>query len=247
MSDNVHATHTWILDSGASHHMTYLPSLLDNIKKLTTSFQIITHTGISTLVDCIWDISMTNNFILHNMLLTPSFNYNLIFIHILIHDLSCTVTYDQNCCIIHDLLTKKKIGFSNMCEGVYMFTKPSQHGFLDATKKELITLWQTRMGHPSPQALQQISHHLQCTFDSNKSVCCDIYHKLKRWRNTFPLSDNKPTAAFDLIHCDIWENTILLQIIEHNIFSPLLMITLETLGVSNEIRNWKVAPFDHFL
>lgn len=32
MSGNVNATHTWILDSGVSHHMTYLPSILHNIK-----------------------------------------------------------------------------------------------------------------------------------------------------------------------------------------------------------------------
>lgn len=33
MSGNVHATHTWILDSGASHHMKYLQSILHNIKQ----------------------------------------------------------------------------------------------------------------------------------------------------------------------------------------------------------------------
>lgn len=61
-----------------------------------------------------------------------------------------------------------------MYEGVYLFTKSSQHGFLGATKKDLTTLWHTRMGHPSPQALQQFLHHLKCTFDSHKSVCYDI-------------------------------------------------------------------------
>lgn len=135
MSDNVHATHTWILDSGVSYHMTYLPSVLPNIKKMPKPFQIITPTGTSTLVDCIRDVSLFNNFILHYVLLVPSFNCNLISIHRLTCDLHCTVTYDQNCCIIQDLLMKKKIGFSSMCEGVYMFTKSCQHGFLEALRK----------------------------------------------------------------------------------------------------------------
>lgn len=30
MSGNVHSTHTWIFDSGSSHHITYLPSILHN-------------------------------------------------------------------------------------------------------------------------------------------------------------------------------------------------------------------------
>lgn len=90
-----------------------------------------------------------------------------------------------------------------MYEGVYMFTKPSQHGFLGA-KKYLTTLWYTRMGQPSPQDLQQILHHIQCTFDSHKSACCDICHKAKQCRNSFSSSNDKATATFDLIHCDLW-------------------------------------------
>lgn len=204
MSGNVHATHTWILDSGSSHHITYLPSILHNIKQLSKSFQIITPTGTSTVVDCIRDVFLSPNFILHNMLLVASFNCNLISIHRLTHDLSCTVTYDQNCCIIHDPLTKKKIGFGNMYEGVYLFTESSQHGFLGVAKKDLTTLWHTRIGHSSPQALQHISHHLKYTFDSHKSVCCDICHKEKECRNSFPSSNNKAIATFDLIQCDLW-------------------------------------------
>lgn len=119
----------------------------------------------------------------HNVLLVPSFNCNLISIHRLTRDLSYTATYDQTRCIIEDSLTKNKIGFGSMYEGGYMFTKSSQYGFLGATKKDLTTLWPTRMRNPSSQALQQISHHLKCTFDLHKSVCCDICHKEKQCRN----------------------------------------------------------------
>ncbi|KAI5386441.1 hypothetical protein KIW84_072829 [Lathyrus oleraceus] len=204
MSGNVHGTHTWILDSGAYHHMTYLPSILHNIKQLSKSFLIITPIGTSTLVDCIGYVFLSPNFILHNVLPVPSFNCNLISIHRLTRDLSCTVTYDQSCCIIQDPLTKKKIGFGSMFKGVYLFTKSSQHGFLGAVKKDLTTLWQTRMGHLSPQFIQQILHHLKCTFDSHKSVCYDICHKAKQYRNSFPYSNNEATAAFDLMHCYLW-------------------------------------------
>lgn len=51
MSSNMHTNHTSIINSGALHHITYLPYVLQNIKKMIKLFQILTPTRTSTLVD----------------------------------------------------------------------------------------------------------------------------------------------------------------------------------------------------
>lgn len=93
MSGKVHVNHTWIIDSGASHHTTHLPFILQSIKKLEKPFQIITPIRTSTLVET-WEM-LSNNLMLHNVLLVPSFNCNLISIHKLTCNIHYCVTYDE--------------------------------------------------------------------------------------------------------------------------------------------------------
>lgn len=56
MSGKIHVNHTWIIDSGASHHTIHLPFILQSIKKLEKPFQIITPIRTSTLVDNMGDV-----------------------------------------------------------------------------------------------------------------------------------------------------------------------------------------------
>lgn len=56
MSGKIHVNHTWIIDSGASHHTTHLPFILQSIKKLEKPFQIITPIRTTTLVDNMGDV-----------------------------------------------------------------------------------------------------------------------------------------------------------------------------------------------
>jgi len=70
-------------------------------------------------------------------------------------------------------------------------------------KKEAVQ-WHQRLGHPSYGSLSTSSS--LCGFEINKEFCafCDVCHKAKQTRNTFPLSDSKEARPFGLIHCDLW-------------------------------------------
>lgn len=65
-------------------------------------------------------------------------------------------------------------------------------------KKDMLNLWHIRMGHSSNQVLQHISHFVKWNFD--RANDCDVCHKEKQCRNSFPLSINKAEASFELIH-----------------------------------------------
>ena len=84
---------TWILDSGASDHMSYDANILHDLKMLETPISIsfcndhkvqVTHNGKLRL----------NNWIeLHHVLLIPYFKYNLLSVKQLTRQLQCDVIF----------------------------------------------------------------------------------------------------------------------------------------------------------
>lgn len=195
----------WVLDSGASHHMTPLLFLFDKLRRIEKHFSIITPTGSAVMVETMGDISLDKNIFLKDVLFIPDFSCNLISIHRLTQDLDCTVTYDKNCCVMQDLTSKRTIGLGDLHDGVYVFKGSTQqgHSFI-AAQENTDKLWHSRLGHPSAQALRHLSSFLDCDFNLNKFDCCDICHKSKHCRSSFHLSNNKAEAPFNLVHCDVW-------------------------------------------
>lgn len=194
----------WILDSGASHHMTPLSFILEDIRVLQKPFYITVPTGEAVLVERIGKLSLDKNIKLVNVLIVPKFSCNLISIHRLTCDLKCMVTYHSDSCVIQDLATRRMIGSGSLQNGVYVFKGMEQGAAYATNHHDTTALWHCRMGHPSAQALQQLSNLINCSFDFNKIDCCDICHRSKQCRPSFSQSMNKAESPFDLIHCDLW-------------------------------------------
>lgn len=193
----------WVLDSGVSHHMTPLFSLLTDTQKLDKPIHTTVPTGDAVLVERTGSFILHKNIKLNNVLYVPAFSCNLISIHKLTSDLNCTVTYNANCCMIQDRITKWMISLGDLRDGVCVIKGTMLGSSFAATQKDTTALWHSSMGHPSFQALQQVSHLLKCTFDSNKIVCCDVCHRSKQCRHSFAQSNNKAEEPFSLIHCDL--------------------------------------------
>ncbi|GJV73618.1 ribonuclease H-like domain-containing protein [Tanacetum coccineum] len=94
--------------------------------------------------------------------------------------------------------------------GLYFFNTPSSFsskcqtlGNQSAVCFVSKSLWHTRLGHPSDQAVDMLHHDLNFTKDSQVSPC-DICHKAKQTREPFPFSDHQTTSIGELIHLDPW-------------------------------------------
>lgn len=194
----------WVLDSGASHHMTPLLSLLEGVSNLDKPFHITVPTGDVVLVEKAGAINLDGNITLHDVLFVPKFSCNLISVHKLTKALNCTVTYHSDHCVIQDQAMRRKIGLGDMHDGIYVLRQSSQGSTLAVKKKDATVLWHARMGHPSSQVLQYLSQLLDFSFDLNEVHCCDICHRSKQCRLPFALSNNKAENHFHLIHCDLW-------------------------------------------
>lgn len=100
MSDQQHNCITWILDSGATDHVTCHYNLLENpvamhsyLYLIDGSVATITHYG---------TVRLPNALILQHVLCVPTFTCNLISIPKLTVQTSCTVFFSLSACHLQD-------------------------------------------------------------------------------------------------------------------------------------------------
>jgi len=113
--------HEWIIDSGASDHITSNLSSFDNIQTLhqpcpiklpNSDIVYITHTDI---------LYVSPNISFSNVLYVHSFKFNLLSISKLTTTLNCVVIFFSTFCVLEDLLTRKLIGTSELRDGLYHY------------------------------------------------------------------------------------------------------------------------------
>ena len=83
----------WIVDSGASDHVTYDLSLLHNIKKLSLTCYITMPNGKRAPITHSGSMFLRDNIQLHNILYVPSFQYNLLSVSELVRQLLANVIF----------------------------------------------------------------------------------------------------------------------------------------------------------
>jgi len=67
-----------------------------------------------------------------------------------------------------------------------------------------LDFWHVRLGHPSFKVIRLVP---AIDVRKNSEILnkhCDTWHQAKQTRDSFPLSDNKASDLFELIHCDFW-------------------------------------------
>ncbi|KAI5328105.1 hypothetical protein L3X38_027501 [Prunus dulcis] len=98
----------WIIDSGATDHMTFDPSQLISRKSSTMS-AVSNANGTPSPVVGEGSLSLSTSLHLDSVLLVPSLDHNLLSIAQLTTTLECTVTFWLNHCVFQDILTGKTI------------------------------------------------------------------------------------------------------------------------------------------
>lgn len=92
----------WIIDSGASDHMTASLENLINVKRIPANYTINLPTGDTAVITHIGDVILPNGLKLANVLYVPQFHHNLLSIHKLALDNKCQVMFHPNSFVILD-------------------------------------------------------------------------------------------------------------------------------------------------
>lgn len=100
---------SWIIDTGASDHMTCNSSLLSLRRKLHRNVSICLPDGSVKYVDEIGDIKLTNGLFLKGVFLVPEFKQNLLSVGKLLDDNQLDVSLDKRKCVFQDLKNGKEL------------------------------------------------------------------------------------------------------------------------------------------
>ncbi|XLR08620.1 hypothetical protein S83_036558, partial [Arachis hypogaea] len=114
---------SWIVDSGATTHITNSFKFLENAKPLTNHFVALPdHTKIRALA--IGNVILNSSLILYNVIFIPSFRVNLISVSSLLKLSNCTVLFSDLAFIIQDRTSKKVIGRGDETDDLFLLQSP---------------------------------------------------------------------------------------------------------------------------
>lgn len=179
---------TWIIDSGASNHMTHTLSFFTNHASVPHAKPVKLPTGDVTPISYIGSVKLSNDLCLDNVLCVPNFHFNLLSISKLTSSLNCAAIFFPSFCVFQDLSSRKLIGVGEVRDGLYHYIPPPTPSpiAMPATYLPESTLWHIRLGHPSAARLSSLSSISSRAFSFH--LHCDVCQFAKQTRRPFYLN-----------------------------------------------------------
>nr|GLL46085.1 copia protein (gag-int-pol protein) [Ipomoea trifida] len=139
---------TWIIDTGASNHMTGNVNILHNVSNMT-GCPVGLPDGRSTVATKKGLVNLDERLKMHNVLYVPELNCNLISVSQLIDDSNCIAQFTKDLCVIQDRTSRMLIGAGERRNGLYYFRKIPSIRVSKVDSGGSLELWHKRLGHPS--------------------------------------------------------------------------------------------------
>ena len=193
----------WIIDSGASNHMT---GSLENLSEKETiqGCPVGLPDGERVLACEQGTVTLEEGLELKNVLYVPKLKCNLLSVPQLTDEENCVVTFTDKLCIIQDRTSRTLIGAGERKDGLYWYRGVRKTQACHVKMENQLALWHQRLGHPSFKIVQMLPDISgKCTRDELNKVC-EVCEKSKQTRDKFFLSAHQALNIFYLIHCDLW-------------------------------------------
>ena len=199
----------WIVDTGATDHMTSESRNFTSYSPLAGNNRIRTANNSSAPIAGTGTVPLTRDLKLDSVLHVPHLAYNLLSISKLTKHANCSAHFFATHCIFQDLSSGKMIGTAKEHDGLYYLDDSSASAlssqiktYVSPTLDNNLMLWHRRMGHPSFQYLQKLFP--QFSFNKDVNFHCETCELAKHHRTTFPPTTYHSTRPFSIIHSDVW-------------------------------------------
>ncbi|RVW19881.1 Retrovirus-related Pol polyprotein from transposon RE1 [Vitis vinifera] len=197
-------THTsslgpWILDSGASDHLSGNKDLFSSITTTSDLPTVTLANGSQTVAKGIGLALPLPSLPLTSVLYTPECPFNLISISKITRTLNCSITFSDKFVTLQDRSTGKTIDIGRESQGLYHLTSDSSPTVCISTDAPLLI--HSRLGHPSLSKFQKMVPR----FSTLSSLSCESCQLGKHTRVSFPKRlNNRAKSPFELVHTDVW-------------------------------------------
>ena len=197
------STPSWILDTGASHHLTGKFDILNDIKDMEPVL-IVLAAGRERVSVKEGKIRIGQGLVLNSVFYVEGMPSDLISVGQLMYENRCVVQFADHFLIIQDRITRMVTGAAKRELGAFRLRSMESAAAAITDDEESYKLWHKRMGHPAAKvvcSLPDVSSSVSSVF-LNKA--CDVCLRAKQTRSCFPVSINKTLKVFDMIHTDLW-------------------------------------------
>lgn len=203
----------WLLDSGASHHITNDLNNLSLHSEYPGNDGVmigdgkdlrITHTGSTSMS------SSTTHFHLSNVLCVPSMHRNFLYVSKFCQSNDVSVEFSHNSFSVKDRKTGAVLLSNKASGGVYSWPTPPKAPLLAfSCSRTSIMDWHSRLGHPSSKVLTRlVSSKAIPIIPSSRSSSCNACLCNKSSKLHFAESSLSSNAPLDLIYSDVWSAPI---------------------------------------
>lgn len=195
-----------IVDSGANQHMTGTSENLINVVDVSDLKISVGHpNGTQAFIKQIGNMKISDRIILYDVLVIPEYCVSLLSVQKLAKDCKLFVGFDEDTCYIQDSKTRTTVGTGRESDGLYILDVKSKFVGCSSVSSCYLSkvVWHSRLGHPADQVLHLLKSRLNLDGKTSLSPC-EVCHRAKQTRESFPLSDHKTTGLGDLVHLDVW-------------------------------------------
>ena len=195
----ISSSSTWVIDSGATDHLTGNPSLFITFQSHPSTSTVVLVHGSTSRVLRSGTIHRTPLITLTSILSLPQFSFNLIYVSKLTRTHNCSILFFPHYCLIQDLSTKRIIGRTRESEGLYILDIEVPKFAVCSgvvTPSNYIVAW-VILFSPLKKLYPQ-------SFNPSLSNC-DSYQYAKLHRvHLSPRVNKRAFAPFEFVHSDVW-------------------------------------------
>ncbi|XP_010425644.1 PREDICTED: uncharacterized protein LOC104710704 [Camelina sativa] len=139
---------SWIMDSGASHHLTGRFETLSNVRDMPPVL-IIMADGREQVSLKEGSIRLGSNLILKSVYYVEKLQSDLIFVAQLMDENRCVVQLADTFLVVQDRASRMVIGAGNRVGGTFHFCSIETVAAVTTNEEKEYEMWHNRMGHPS--------------------------------------------------------------------------------------------------
>jgi GAG-pre-integrase domain len=173
------------------------------------------------------DITCTSDLHLSSVFHVPNFTNNLLSVSQLVDDLNCVVFLSPTHVVLQKLKTGRVIGIGQQSEGLYRLKQGGEDldlkAYLTETPELELSLLHYRLGHIPFTILGKLYPNLYSRCNKTKLVC-DACEFAKHTRTIYPISGNRSSSCFDIIHSDVWGPSRVASLSDARWFVTLLIV-----------------------
>ena len=146
--------HTWIVDSGATHHVSHERDAFHNLDTSVNHFVNLPN-GSTLKVGGIGQIIIDTTLTLQNVLFIPEFRLNLLSVSSLTSDIGAQVIFDSGSFTIHDPIRGSMIGSGKRIANLYILDVADTSAAAPVSSSSFTnnvvdaSVWHQRFGHSS--------------------------------------------------------------------------------------------------